>query len=302
MGLVLRIPNIKLKFIQADTDSYAILFRIPKSWLNPHMVTFRNSSKFFTRASNGKYQMDIEQIRSAFSLSESKTVRIKEFVQTRLSDILSKSTPFPLKDFPKICMHIVPLTSIDTPMVENFQRVNIAPIIPLCTWGSNPAYIADGYLSYAPNEENRGSTGYVLIFRNGAVEAVSSFLSGNDRNPVLPITYLENQIMGGVKNYSKIIKNIGVKPPAYVFIHLIGVKGLDLPHTGRLAGSDRLPIQKDFIALPNFELLIYGIEDDDVECEYLTKILKSPFDALANAVGLSRSASYNLEGNWTRTV
>ena len=81
------------------------------------MVTIRNSSKFFTRASNGKYQMDIEQIRSAFSLSESKIARIKEFVQTRLSDILSDNTPIPLTDFPKICMHIVPLSWIETPII-----------------------------------------------------------------------------------------------------------------------------------------------------------------------------------------
>ena len=34
-GISPRIPNIKPKFIQVDTDSYAILLRIPKSWLKP---------------------------------------------------------------------------------------------------------------------------------------------------------------------------------------------------------------------------------------------------------------------------
>ena len=164
-----------------------------------------------------------------------------------------------------------------------------------------PAYIADGYLSYAPIRDDGGSQGYVLVFRNGAIEAVSSFLSDFNRDPVLPLTLLEDQIINRIKSYSKKLKIIGVEPPAYIFIHLIGVKGLCLPRTGRFAGfDDCLPIQRDFIALPNFELLIYGIENDEAECVYLTNILKMPFDALANAVGLPRSFSYDSNGEWER--
>lgn len=300
-GIRPRIPFVLINPIQIQGNNYAIIIRIPKSWLNPHMVIFKNSSKFFARASNGKFQLDVDQIRSAFSLSDSKIDRIKEFVQTRLSEVISKSTPIPLTEFPKICMHIVLLSSIETPMVENFNRVSIGSISPMFRTGASPAYIADGYLSYASIREDGGSTGYVLIFRNGAVEAVSSFLSNLDREPVLPLTLLEDQIINKIKEYSKKIKILGVEPPAYVFIHLLGVKGLGLPRSGRFAGfDDCLAIQKDLIALPNFELLIYGIEYDEAECDYLTKILKLPFDALSNAVGLPRSFSYDKDGEWSR--
>lgn len=51
-----------------------------------------------------------------------------------------------------------------------------------------------------------------------------------------------------------------------------------------------IPIQKNFIALPRIEIMIFGIDDEE-GCNYLASIVKLPFDALANAVGLPRSIS-----------
>jgi len=299
-GIRPRIPNVSINPIKISDDKFAFVIRIHKSWLNPHMVTFRGGSKFFARASNGKYQLDVDELRSAFTLSESKITRIKEFVQTRLSEILSNNYPLPMNDYPKISMHIVPLSSIELQMPDNFNVLNTIAIFPLCSAGANPAYTADGFLSYSPGQENGPSKGYVLVFRNGSIEAVSSILSEYDKEPVLALPYLENQILGGIKNYTKIMKILNIEPPAYIFIHLIGVKGLGLPRSGPYFGIRSIPIQRDFITLPSVELLIYGIEDDDDECEYLASTVKLPFDALANAVGLPRSMSYDDNGNWIR--
>lgn len=299
-GVRPRIPNISIQPIRISDYRFVFVVRIPKSWLNPHMVTIGNSSKFFARASNGKYQLDVDQIRSAFSISDSKITRIKEFVQTRVSEILSNNYPLPMNDYPKICMHIVPLSSIELQMPDNFEVISTIPIFPLCSSGANPAFTADGFLSYSGGQDSSSSRGYVLVFRSGAIEAASSFLSEYDKDPVLPVTYLENQIMGGIKNYTKILKYLKIEPPAYIFIHLFGVKGLGLPRSGPFIGIRSIPIQKDFIALPSIEILIFGIEDDDEECNYLASIVKLPFDALANAVGLPRSISYDNQGNWTR--
>lgn len=299
-GVRPRIPNISIKPIKIYEERSVFIVRIPKSWLNPHMVIFRGGSKFFARASNGKFQLDVDQLRSAFTLSESKITRIKDFIQTRISEILSNNYPLPISNYPKICLHIIPLSSIELQMPDNFEVLSTIPIFTLCSGGANSAFTADGFLSYSGPEDSTPSKGYVLIFRNGAIEAVSSFLSEYDKEPALPFIYLENQIIGGIKNYTKLLKILKIEPPAYIFIHLIGVKGLCLPRSSEYIGIRSIPIQKDFIALPSIELLIYGIQDDDEECEYLASTLKLPFDALANAVGLPRSISYNDQGNWVR--
>jgi hypothetical protein len=298
-GVQPRIPNIHIRTIPLRNGRIATLIRIPKSWLNPHMVTYRGSSRFYTRASNGKYQMDISEIRSAITLSESRIQRIKEFVQSRISDIYSDNAQVPLTNFPKIALHIIPFSSVDTQIVENFERLQMMPVIPMFTGGANSAFNADGYISYS-TDPNGVSKGYVQIYRNGNIEAVSSFLSERDHQTTLPITYIELGIIGALKNYSNFLRILSVEPPAFIFITLMKVKGLVRPESRGYTRGEGIPIQKDIIFLPNFELKIFGLMEDQADLEQLTRSLKLSFDALSNSVGLSRSSSYNDQGEWVR--
>ena len=43
-----------------------VLVRIPRSWVSPHMVTHKGTSRFFARNSAGKYQLDVSELRTAF--------------------------------------------------------------------------------------------------------------------------------------------------------------------------------------------------------------------------------------------
>lgn len=70
-GVEPRIPGIQTKAIKGFPNGPVILSRIPKSWASPHMITFQRWSRFYSRTSNGKYPLDVSEIRSAFSLSES---------------------------------------------------------------------------------------------------------------------------------------------------------------------------------------------------------------------------------------
>ena len=61
-----------------------------------------------------------------------------------------------------------------------------------------------------------------------------------------------------------------------------------------------MPIQKDIISLPNFELKIFGMMENDADFKQLTQSLKLPFDTLSNSVGLPCSLSYDEKGDWIR--
>ena len=45
----------------SDGKGFVILIRIPQSFASPHMVTFKNTSRFYCRNSAGKYQLDIQE-------------------------------------------------------------------------------------------------------------------------------------------------------------------------------------------------------------------------------------------------
>jgi len=294
-----RIPNIHIRSIPLKNGRVAIIIRIPKSWLNPHIVTYMGSSKFYTRASNGKYQMDVNEIRSAFTFSESRIQKIKDFVQSRISDIYSDISPVPLTNFPKLAIHIIPFSSTDPQIIENFERLQMIPIFPMLSGSANKAFNADGCIAYSP-EKSGIARGYVQIYRNGIIEAVSSFLSQYDKEKSLPILPIETEIISALKNYSNLLSLLRVDPPAFIFITLIKIKGLTAPKMQGHIHGEIIPIQKDIISLPNFELKIFGMMEDEADLKQLTNSLKLSFDTLSNSVGIPRSLSYNEKGDWIR--
>lgn len=67
-GIAHRIPGIQpLKEIVGFPSGSVFILRIPKSWASPHMITFQNTSRFYSRTSNGKYQMDVMKFERRFS-------------------------------------------------------------------------------------------------------------------------------------------------------------------------------------------------------------------------------------------
>ena len=69
-GIRPRIPGLLIRAINVKTDRVAIVLRIPKSWAGPHQVTFNGEYRFYSRASNGKYTLDVDELRSLFVVSE----------------------------------------------------------------------------------------------------------------------------------------------------------------------------------------------------------------------------------------
>ncbi len=78
-GIEPRIPSVTTKPIKLSNSKFALVIRIPKSWISPHRVILGGHDKFYSRSSNGKYPLDVGELRIAFNLSETVTERIRNF-------------------------------------------------------------------------------------------------------------------------------------------------------------------------------------------------------------------------------
>ncbi len=52
-----------------------IVIRVQRSWNGPHRVVFQGHDKFYGRNSAGKYPLDVNELRAAFTLSNTATER-----------------------------------------------------------------------------------------------------------------------------------------------------------------------------------------------------------------------------------
>src|SRR5436190_14371812 len=148
------------------------------------MVTFKGTSRYFSRNSPGKFQLDVGEIRSAFALGDQLSQRVKRFRDERLGLIASGETPVQIDQGPKAVLHIVPASALDPtahvdPQIVQTKQDRLEPIY---AHGWNHRYNLDGLATYTPRSDGSSYT-YVQVFRTGSLEAVESGIMSSPDGP-----------------------------------------------------------------------------------------------------------------------
>jgi len=103
--------NVQTKSVDGFPKGPVIVLRIPQSLSAPHVVKYHETSRFYSRNSAGKYQLDVGEIRSAFAASEALPERIKRFREERLANIIADEAPVALQQRPVLVIHFVPISA-----------------------------------------------------------------------------------------------------------------------------------------------------------------------------------------------
>lgn len=296
-GLEPQLPSYSytIKPIHLSNSNYVIIIRILRSWLNPHRISFKNSSKFYSRNSSGKYLMDVQELRAAFILSESITEKIKNFVEKRLSKIISNESHVQFNNQEILILHLIPLEAFRLGKVYKINSLTQKSyaLMPMHSSGWNSRYNIDGYLTFdviksrTPFEKT-----YVQLYRNGIIEAAEDYLfqlyKEEGKISIFPISDIESELMQKIPHYLENLKEIEADPPVYISINIFGVKGFGHPSHF----ENTYPIDRDHLNPPS--VLIENYNED------LGKIFKPTFDSLWNACGISKSPNYDENGNWVK--
>jgi hypothetical protein len=112
-GLQPRLPGVQTRIIDHDQERAVLVMRVPRSWAGPHMVAYKRLSRFYSRNSAGKYQLDVGEIRAAFNSSQTAQAAVRDFRIERLSRITADQGGVPLLAGAKVVMHLIPLSVTD---------------------------------------------------------------------------------------------------------------------------------------------------------------------------------------------
>jgi len=294
-GIRPRIPGLLIRAVTVKADKVAIIIRIPKSWARPHQVIFNNEFRFYSRASNGKYTLDVDELRSLYSLAASAAERIKNFRADRLGQAVAGETTVSLPEGAKTILHTIPLNAFDpaTKYDLNSIKQETGLLEPLGSYGwSAPSYNLDGIYTYSNRESIVHS--YLQVFRNGIIEAVDFSLLRREidgKKFIANVAY-EDTLLKGLKRHLELQKKLGIEPPVVVMLSLTGVKGY-IMYVGPERSFDAAhPIDRDALLIP--EVLV-----DDLDMD-VDSILHPILDALWNAAGWPYSPNFNDEGKWVR--
>lgn len=288
-GLEPRLPQVDIHPVMVGNKKYVLVVRVARSWIAPHRV--RRNSKFYARNSAGQYELDVDELRTAFTMSETIAARIRDFRTERIARIRSRQTPVSLNPGGCMVVHILPLgaftgaTTIDIAACEaSTNRVR-----PMGASGWNWRINLDGVVSFT-GRDTTPSRAYAQTFRTGAVESVSVFGAYNDRM-FLPSVGYEEKVMKCLAEYIEFAREFAINPPYFLFLSFVGMRGYTLAVDRSMLWREDVPaLQEDMVVLP--EILI---AERDVQPH---QILRSVFDMVWNAFGFTRSLNYDDQGHW----
>lgn len=291
-GVEPRIMGIQSRILESPSGDRVLLFRIPKSWNGPHMTKVGGVKRFYSRTSQGKYEMDVGELRLAFNLTSSLPDRLRNLRLERLDRIISGATPVSLTNGPKLVLHLVPLTALeesrplDIGKTENELTTTLIPMGAAGTWSNRLNF--DGFLTY-----NTYADTYVQLYRSGVIEAVSMVGARNappEFTNSLPSTLIERELISASRSYLVVLAKLGINPPVFLMLSMLDVKGRYFPSGRFFFLSDIQSIDRDVLALP--EVMIDDLSTD------IPQMLRPTLNILWQASGYSGSPNFDSNGDW----
>jgi len=291
-GIKPRIFGLSIRSILLQNGKHAIFIRVPNSWTSPHRVEYKGHDKFYRRNSNGKYPMDVDELRIAFSQSESIDRSIKEFLEQRVDQIYSGKTPIPIIPTCKVILHLLPISAFKSNPIFDIKSMDQYKIDlkPMLSGGWNCQYSIEGYIAYS----REGS--YTLVFRNGIIEAVTTdILSPRNGNYLIPSALFERMILESFQNYISLYTKLNFPTPIFIELSIVGIKNYFLATSEGMFWGNQIPYSRELLTLASGKL-----EKTNLNILEICQVFRPIFDSLWNAFGYKESPNFSTDGNWIR--
>lgn len=283
-----RLPPLQMHFIPLQSGRHVLAIRIVQSWAAPHMV--KTSAKFFARNSSGKFHLDTQQLRAAFTATEDLGRRMSAWKTERIGRILAQEGPVPVIEGAKFIAHLLPQESFVPGAAFEVLRLRDLRVLSSTT-GSQARPSLEGVESHVLTRDETPSKGYMHVYRNGCVECVDTICL-EPRRPelqrLLMSDWIEGNMIQFVQHSQGMLHSIGVGYPMFACLTLVGVKGFRLTLDSQMSQPSMSRLRGDVMNLPETMLLA---RDEDVGAK-----LRPAFDVMWNAFGYPGSQHYDERG------
>lgn len=296
-----RLMGVQFRSIALQNGNHALLVRIPRSFAAPHMVRHQGVTRFCGRNSNGKYDLDVHELRSTFLASETLSERLRNHRIDRVNKIVSGNTPVPLDGDSFLVLHLLPVIGARSDSKLSTQDLhavrNSSELKPLASRGWGGTFNFEGIIVKSSAGSGKYDS-YVQLSRNGFIEAVNSQvirprqtrIASKETHKLLPSVYWEKEVIDSLGSYLKALTLLQISPPFYLSLSLLNVKGYYMGVDNDYGSFEARPIPDDHLLTD--EILVESTQ------QLPAAILRPLFDQVWNACGYPQSRNYKSDGTW----
>jgi hypothetical protein len=244
------IAGVRFKPIRDGERLAAIVVRVPKSWRAPHQVVANSTYRFYGRRTRSNAPLDVDALRSLFTLSDTISDRLRRFREERLALILSGRTPVAVTGAHKVVWHAIPFRAFGSSglldvrallqSADIFDRLGVSS-------GLRRSNV-DGVIRV----ETQDPVAYAQVYRNGTIEVAEEWPRHDPSGvPVLPSKALAKKVRNKLSATRDILRTIGADAPVAVGITLIGMCGWRMGVHNDVDQRDDWVFDRDVIVIPD---------------------------------------------------
>jgi len=299
-GLQPRIANISFQPVPIRAGGNVLIIRVPRSYNPPHRIIRQGGNRFWARSAAGKYEPDVNELRTLFNAGPQLADRIRNLRLDRIAKIAAEQAPVQLMNRGTVVLHIVPLSAFDVTSALPLRQIELdfRSFVPIGSSTANGARINfDGILKTS-NADPRATQqrAYVQLYRNDIIEAVDSTLMAvSSGSPI--ISNLDDKLIYEIMRSMNDLAAVGIEPPYALLVSLVGVAGAQF-NFARGQNSqwyDNLSNRLDRDQYHFDEVIFETIPTVQAEC---ASIIRPILDQMANAGGLATSPIFDNQGHY----
>jgi hypothetical protein len=287
-----RVLGVQYYPVSLSAGGYALVVRVPASFLAPHRFLINSYSRFVVRVGTRTVDLTYDQLRSAFDRTATLAEQTRKFRDQRLARIISGAGVPKMPEGPICVAHLIPIASIAGKVGVDVRALyNNYQAFMFRDWGGAARTLnLDGLLVHPG--DSRKSLAYTQIFRSGALEAVRHAGALIDNSKVMPSGTLSIFIRDAISKFLAGARDFNIAGPAFAAISLLNVGQYEFAYAPRHQVSTRSPTDRENLILP--DVWIERLEDalqPDVIVRPLLDVLWQSFD-------IESCEFYDPKGNW----
>ena len=260
-------------------------------------MTFQQLSRFYARHSQGKYILDVGELRLVFLGGATATQHARAFVRDRIASVSAGEIDFHLESGRVVLVHVFPLAAFESGQPVDLHALleHHGLIAPLYATDYGRRFNLDGFTTLANTAGEANTYAYLQVFRNGAIEGGTTGMfydaqPGRVAPTMLASRTFAETAVGFIGRAFKLLGILEVDGPVLVAVSLLGVRGVVLDADHYSLRSTLRPFSRDVIILPDVV-----VEDRSMS---VTTAARPLLNALWQAAGFERSSAYEPDGTW----
>jgi len=226
-GVEPRLIGVRIAWVPLANGRGALVLRIPGSLSAPHRVTYKGGARFFGRNSRGKYELDVHDLRHAFTDAAQLPQQFRQLHAEAIAASQGADMPFAIEEAPIAVISVAPLGLFREERRIAVTRENA--VVPVRVGAFSALDTIDGVLVHAPVGDNRRVSAYALTHRTGRTD--SAFViggvrrnNGEDWRNCWPATF--EQGLQAMTNATQMqLRQHGIEGPWVILVSVYGAKG-----------------------------------------------------------------------------